>query len=402
MLFEYIAIDQKTGRKVKVDVEAIDRKAAEQSIEEKGLILVSLKQKKKARDLSSSIAFLNRVKAKDLVIFSRQFSVMLKATVPVVKALRILVKQTKNPKFKLVLSEIADEVDGGMKLSQALSAHPKIFSNFFVAMIESGETSGRLDEVLEYLADQQEKSYDLMSKIKGAMIYPIFVVSGLIVVGIVMMVAVIPKLTAVLQETGGELPMSTKILIATSDFMSGYWWLLAIITLVLIVGGKYAVKTPAGKAYRDWLVIKLPIFGKLFQKIYLVRLVQSLGTLSSGGVSLVKALEITSHVVDNSVYRKIIEQTISEVDEGNTIGSVFIQSKNIPMMASYMISVGEQAGKLELVLEKLSNFYTREIDNLVANLVSLIEPLIMVVLGLAVGVMVAAIILPMYNLASSF
>mgnify|MGYP000462778598 CR=1 FL=1 len=399
--FEYQAIDNKKKEKVKAEVEAVDEEVAFHLIDQKNLTLINLREKKKKSSLLS-VSFLNRVTAKNLVVFSRQFAVMLKATVPVVRALRILVKQTSNPKLKVVLSEVADEVDGGMRLSQALARHPKIFSDFFVAMIKSGETSGRLDEVLEYLADQQEKDYDLMSKIKGAMIYPAFIICGLIAVGIIMMVVVVPKLTAILQETGGELPLSTKILIATSNFLSHYWWLLIVLIVVVVGGLKYLTKTPTGKKYWDWLIIRLPIFGKLLQRIYLVRFSRSLFTLSSGGLPLVESLKITSEVVGNRAYRNIIDQTVKEVEEGNPIASVFIRAKEIPVMVSYMIGVGEQTGHLDIVLEKLSNFYSREIDNLVANLVSLIEPLIMVVLGVAVGIMVAAIIMPMYNLASSF
>ena len=402
--FTYKAINNITRRKVFGSIEAKDEENVYRALAEKDLLIISLKKKKSKNNKKgqSLMAVLNKVTAKELVVFSRQFSVMLKASVPVVKALRILTKQTNNPKMQAVLSSIAHDVDGGMQLSKALSQHPKIFSNFFVAMIKSGETSGRLDEVLEYLADQQEKDYDLLSKIKGAMIYPAFILTSLVVVGAVMMIFVIPKLTGILTETGGELPSSTKILIGTSDFMAHYWWLLLFVLVTLIVGIKYFISTKEGKKYWDWLIIKLPIFGGLFRKIYLVRMSRSLATLSEGGIQLVNALQITSEVVSNQVYKNILEETIAEVQDGNSIASVFLQKKEIPTMVSYMVDVGEQTGKLDVVLNKLSDFYGREIDNMVANLVSLIEPLIMVVLGVAVGLMVAAIIMPMYNLASSF
>jgi len=401
-VFEYEAIDNEKDVRTKGSIETLDREMAEGEIAEMGMTLISLEEKKKSKDIAELLPFLNKVSKKDLVVFSRQFSVLLKANVPVVQSIRILIRQTKNPKLKAVLSEVTDEVDGGMRLSESLGRHAKIFGDFFIAMIESGETSGRLDEVLEYLADQQEKDYDLMSKIKGAMTYPIFIVCGLFVVGIIMMIVVIPKLTDILKETGGELPMSTKILIGASDFMSGYWWLLLILIGFLVFGMGRIIKTPWGRIYWNWLLIKIPVFGKLFQRIYLVRMTRSLATLSTGGIPLVEALKITSQVVGNKVYRDIIDETIDQVEEGSTIGSVFVTKKEVPAMVSYMISVGEQTGKLDLVLEKLSDFYAREIDNMVANMVSLIEPLIMVILGVAVGTMVAAIIMPMYNLASSF
>lgn len=399
-IYEYQAIDQKQNR-FKAAVEANSEEEVEKILAEKNLTVIELKEQVKIKG-EIKLDFLNRVKPKDLVVFSRQFAVMLRASVPVVRALRILVKQTSNPKLQTIIASVADEVDGGIKLSQALSRHKKVFGDFFIAMIKSGETSGQLDEVLEYLANSQEKDYDLMSKIKGAMTYPIFIVCALVGVGIVMMVFVVPKLTAVLTESGAELPMATKMLIGTSNFLVNFWWLLLLLLVLAVVVIKYLTRTDSGKKYRDGLILKIPIFGKLFQKIYLVRFTRSLSTLSSGGIHLVEALKITSEVVGNRVYRSILDKTIVEVQEGNQIASVLINEKEIPAMVAYMVSVGEQTGKLDVVLGKLSDFYSREVDNLVVNLVSLIEPIIMVVLGLAVGVMVAAIIMPMYNMASSF
>jgi type IV pilus assembly protein PilC len=319
-----------------------------------------------------------------------------------VQALRILVKQTTNHLFKRAISEIADEVEGGEKLSQALAHYPKIFSDFFVAMVRSGETSGRLDEVLNYLADEQEKDYDLVSKIKGAMIYPIFIVTGLVIVGAVMMIFVIPKLTEVLKESGKELPLSTRILIGTSEFMAHWWWLLIMAVFGIFFLVRYYLKTSNGRFTWDLLKIRIPIFGRLLQRIYMVRMSRSLATLMNGGVPLTQSLEIVSDVVGNRVYQDIIHKTMKEVRDGRPMTAVLGVAKEVPLMFSQMISVGEQTGKLSAILEKLGDFYSREVDNMVTNLVSLIEPLIMVVLGVAVGIMVAAIILPMYNMASSF
>lgn len=399
-IFEYEAIDSNQKR-VKANMEANSGEELERLLIEKRFTVIQIKEQVKRKG-EINIAILNRIKPKDVVIFSRQFAVMLRASVPVVKALKILVKQTSNPKLKEVIASVAEEVEGGIKLSQALSRHKKIFGDFFIAMIKSGETSGQLDDVLDYLADSQEKDYDLMSKIKGAMTYPIFIVCTLLAVGVVMMVFVIPKLTAVLTESGAELPIATKILIGASDFLKNFWWLVLIIIVGLVLLIKYLTKSESGKLIRDNFILKLPVFGKLFQKIYLVRFTRSLATLSNGGINLVEALKITSEIVGNKVYRDVIDKTVTEVQEGNQIASVLINEKQIPAMVAYMVNVGEQTGKLDLVLTKLSEFYSREIDNMVVNLVSLIEPLIMVVLGVAVGVMVAAIIMPMYNMASAF
>lgn len=401
MLFNYKARNNQ-NEIIEGIIEAPNEQTAVELVEEKGYQVFLLEARKKESIFHLELAFLERVKTKDLVVFSRQLSVMVSANLPLVQSLRILVKQTTNPLFKRAISEIADDVEGGEKLSQSLAHYPKIFTDFFVAMVRSGETSGRLDEVLNYLADEQEKDYDLISKIKGAMIYPIFIVTGLVVVGAVMMIFVIPKLTDVLKESGGELPFSTRLLISTSDFMKNYWWVLVMGIIAIFFGLRFYLKTRTGRHTYDFLRLKLPVFGQLFKRIYMIRMSRSLATLMTGGVPLTQALEIVSDIVGNSVFRDILSNTIKEVKDGRPMTSVFGVSKDIPIMFSQMISVGEQTGKLTVILEKLADFYSREVDNIVTNLVSLIEPLIMVVLGVAVGIMVAAIIMPMYNMASSF
>ena len=399
--FEYRARDKKNRITTGV-VEAPSISAADKMLSEQGWLVLSVKKRKKTAHLEDYLKFLNRVSTRDLVAFSRQFAVMIAANLPVVQALRVLVKQTTNTYFETIISEMANEVEGGAKLSAALSHYPNIFSDFYVNIVGSGETIGKLDKVLHYLADQQEKDYDLMSKIKGAMIYPIFVLMAMAGIGVVMMIFVIPKLTDVLKETGGDLPMATKILMGASDFMIHYWWLLLGGVIVLAVTVRVFLKTPAGKKFFDYFLLKLPIFGKLFQRIYLIRFTRSLATLVVGGVALTKSLKITAGIVGNTVYRDLITRTIKEVEEGNSISTVFMESKEMPQMVSQMLIVGEKTGRIDKVLERLTDFYTMEMDNLITNLTSLMEPLIMVILGVGVGIMVAAIIMPMYNMAGSF
>ena len=399
--FEYRARDKKNRITTGV-VEAPSISAADKILAGQGWLVLSVKKRKKTAHLEDYLKFLNRVSTRDLVAFSRQFAVMIAANLPVVQALRVLVKQTTNTYFKTIISEMANEVEGGAKLSAALSHYPNIFSDFYVNIVGSGETIGKLDKVLHYLADQQEKDYDLMSKIKGAMIYPIFVLMAMAGIGVVMMIFVIPKLTDVLKETGGDLPMATKILMGASDFMIHYWWLLLGGVIVLAVTVRVFLKTPAGKKFFDYFLLKLPIFGKLFQRIYLIRFTRSLATLVVGGVALTKGLKITAGIVGNTVYRDLITRTIKEVEEGNSISTVFMESKEMPQMVSQMLIVGEKTGRIDKVLERLTDFYTMEMDNLITNLTSLMEPLIMVILGVGVGIMVAAIIMPMYNMAGSF
>ncbi len=398
--FDYIAQNDKQ-EKISGVADAVNVDLALATLTDQGLLVLSLKPRVETRGIAAEISFFNRVKVKDLVIFSRQLAVMVSATLPVVQALRILVKQTEAVRLKIIISEVADAVDGGARLSDALGRYKDVFSHFYVSMIRSGETAGKLDEVLNYLADQQEKDFDLISKTRGAMIYPAFILSGLLVVGIVMMVFVIPKLTEVLTETGTKLPITTRLLIGTSSFMSNYWYILVLLIGGAAAGLYYYRKSEAGHKQTDYIILKLPIFGPLiFQKLFLVRFTRSLSTLLSGGVSLPEALKITSEVVGNEVYKDVIVKTIKEVEDGNSIASVFLTSNVVPNMVSQMLAVGEQTGRIDAVLTKLSEFYTREVDNAVGNLVTLIEPLILMLMGVVVGVMVSAILLPMYNLAS--
>lgn len=381
-------------------VEALSDKSAVDILKDKGLVIISIEEKSTLGNLQQ-LPFLNKVSVKDIVIFSRQFSVLVSANVALVESLKILVDQTENPRLQGIISEVADEVDGGSRLSDALGKRPKVFSDFFVNVVKSGESSGKLDEVLTYLADEMEKDYDMMSKIKGAMMYPAFVMSGMAVVGVVMMVSVVPKLTAMMSETGAELPTATKLLVALSDFLQSYWWILLAVVIGSFVGMKILRKNPVFRRVSDIILLKAPIFGKLFTLIYLVRFTRSLSTLIVGGVAITKSLEITADVITNSVFKDIIRGTIKEVEDGNSIAVALLESKEIPNMVAQMMSIGEKTGRLDMILERITDFYSREVNQILSNLMTLMEPIIMVIIGIAVGIMVAAIIMPMYNMATA-
>jgi len=398
-LYKYKALDM-TGKALSGLVEANSEDVAADTLREKGYSIVSLYLESSGEKAKGAFV-IDRIKPKDMVMFSRQFSVLISANVAIVQSLKILVEQVENLKLKMVLSEIVDEIDGGSSLSESLAKRPKIFDNFFVNIVRSGESSGKLDEVLEYLADEIEKSYDMMGKIKGAMIYPAFVLTGLMGIGVFVIMFIIPKLTGILEETGTELPIATKILIGLSDFLQIYWFLILMFFLVLFVSFKLALKTELGKMIFDNTVIRLPIFGRLFKLIYLTRFTRSFNTLLLGGVTITNGLKITSGIVGNVVYSDLIDKTIVSIEDGHSISEEFSQSKQIPKMVSQMMSIGEKTGKLDMILGKITEFYTREIDNIVANLMTLMEPIIMVVMGVAVGTMVAAVILPMYNMAAT-
>ncbi len=339
---------------------------------------------------------------KDLVIFSRQFSVMISANVPVVESLMILVDQTNNISLKNMLSEIAFEVDGGAFLSDAFSKRPKIFSDFFVNIVRSGESSGKLDEVLNYLADEMEKNYDMIAKIRGAMIYPVFIMVGLGGVAVVLMIYVIPNLTSILTESGMELPLSTQIVLGTSNFLQNYIIMIIIVLIGLVFLARLYLKTYNGKRNLDIVKLRMPIFGKLFKYIYLMRFTRSLSTLLKGGVTITRALEITAEVIGNTIYREIILQTLESINDGNPLSTVMENSDYVPKMVPQMIAVGEKTGKIDSVLDRITNFYVRESSNMLDNLSKLMEPIIMVIMGIGVGIMVAAVIMPMYNMANQF
>lgn len=343
----------------------------------------------------------NKIKAKDIVVVSRTLSVMISASVPLVDALKNIAEQTENPALREIMRDIASEVETGSRLSDAFERHPKVFGGFFVNMIRSGETSGQLEGVLEYLADQQEKDYDLTSRIKGAFVYPAFILTTLLGVGFMMMTFVIPNLTKILEESGVELPISTRILIAVSGFFQAYWVLIIIAAIGFVMILQMFIRTPYGRLKWDDLKLRLPIFGKMYQNMYVVRFSRSLATLIQGGVDQVTALEIVAGIVGNQVWKKIVFDTIKEVNEGNSMTTAFVKHKGIPSMMIQMLAVGEDTGKLQEVLNRVADFFRRELDNTVRNLVTLIEPIVMILLGLAVGVMVSAILLPLYNMSSA-
>lgn len=342
------------------------------------------------------------IKNKDLVVFSRQFSVMISANVPVVEALMVLIDQTNNLSLKNLISDVAYDVNAGAFLSDAFAKYPKVFSEFFVNIVRSGETSGKLDDVLGYLADEMEKNYDMISKIRGAMIYPIFIIVALFGVGIVLMVYVVPNLTAILTETGATLPLSTRIVIATSNFLTNYSILIVIGLIIIFTLVRMYLRTHDGRRRFDVLKLRMPIFGPLFQYIYLMRFSRSLSTLLKGGVTITRSLEIVADVVGNTIYRELILDTLESINDGNPFSTVFEASNYVPKMVPQMISVGERTGKIDSVLDRITVFYSRESGNMLDNLSKLMEPLIMVIMGIGVGIVVASVLLPMYNLASQF
>ncbi len=399
-IFNFKAKD-KRGRNRRGSVVAISDISAVKILNRKGFDVSYIK------DVSDSLSYkiiflLNRINKKDLVVFSRQFSIMMNANVAITDSLVAIAEQTENIRFKNIISNIAHNVDEGMLLSEAFKKYPSIFSEFYCSVVKAGETSGKLDEVLNYLAEEIEKNYDLSKKIIGAFIYPAFIMTGLIAVGIVFLFFVLPELTKILEETGAVLPLSTRMVIAVTEFFRSSYIYIIIFIIGAIVFFKLFFRTPSGKKFRDIIILKMPVLGPIFQLTYLIRFCRSLGVLLRGGVVINRSLEIVGDVVSNTVYKEVITETIENINEGRAIVSAFEDSPYVPNMIPEMMSVGEKTGTLDEVLDKVAGFYEKDVNHKLANLNALIEPIIMVIMGIGVGIMVAAIIMPMYNMAGQF
>ncbi|MDD4607348.1 MAG: type II secretion system F family protein [Patescibacteria group bacterium] len=401
MLFNYKAKTQ-NGDVVEGIIGATSPEVAATTLSDRELIVIDIIEYQEESFLEKIDLWFNKVKTKDLVIFSRQLSVMVSSGLPLVEALKTLIQQVKNPKLNKIVTTLASDVESGTRFSSSLARFPNVFNHFFVSMIKTGETTGKLDQMLLYLADQEEKNYTLRRKIQGMMIYPAFIICALVVVAFVMMTFVLPKLLSIITEADMELPITTRMLVATSNFFVGYWWLMIIIVLGLIVTFIFYRKTPEGKMRIDNLKLRIPIVGDLYQKIYLVRFSQGLSVLLAGGVPLTYALKVVGQIVDNQVYQELINQTRERVESGHSVTELFFDNKLVPQMIPQMMSVGEETGKLGQVLEKASQFYINEVDDAISNIVSLIEPIIIVALGIAVAIMVSSIIMPMYSMSMAF
>lgn len=397
--FSYKARDV-AGNLVEGVLEAPSEPVLQEIVRNKDLILVSSRKKGASFDIRK-IQIGSGIKAKDVVLFARQLSVLISATVPIVRALRILVEQQEKPGFRKVIDEVANDVDSGTRLSAAMHKHPKVFDDFFVYMIRAGETTGRLDEVLTYLADQKEKDYQLVSKMISSMIYPLFILVALGGVFVFMMIFVIPQLLDVVSQSGAELPIVTRILIWTSNTMQNYWYL--ILGVVVLLAGGYLVgrNYPVGKRYIHMAQLYIPVIGNIFRKIYLARMSRSLGNLLASGVPVNQAITIVGDIVGNSYYKSIMQQAVKDVEGGKALSQSLEQHTLIPPMMSQMVNVGEETGKMDEILAKLADYYTNEVSSLTDALVSLVEPIILMLLGAGALILVSGILLPIYQITES-
>ena len=383
-------------------INAVSMDKAVELLQKHKLVITHIKQDKEWISFNKLFSFLHRVSSKKIVMFSKELSVLLMAGIPLVEALKIQHDQEENAYFKEQLFLIANMIDDGSSFSSALSRFPNIFSDFYVNIIKSGEASGTMQKSLNHLADYIEKQYLLNSKVKNALMYPGVIISGFAIVGAVMMAFVIPQLTSIFRENDQELPLPTKILILVSDFMKDNFFLLIIAVVVLFYGVKKYIATQEGKENFDKLVFKIPKFNSIFQKFYVARFAENLSMLIKSGVPIISALKISGDVVGNEVYKKIIYSSIDEVKIGGSVAYAFERSDQLPPLVPRMIRIGEKTGKLDSVLKDVSEFYTKEVNIAVDGLMALIEPVLIFILGAGVGILVAAILMPIYQMTEMF
>jgi type IV pilus assembly protein PilC len=400
MKFSYRAKGYK-GDVQEGQIEAINSATASALLEEKGLQPLMIEKEEQVPDVVKQLRHLwDGVNLRELSIFFRQLATLIESKVSIVASLRAVGEQTDNSFLKTVAQEMIIDVEDGIPLSDAMSKHPLAFRPLHISMIKAGEVSGNLQRSVLFLADNTEKNYELNSKIRSALFYPAFVATAAVIITFVVATLVLPKLTAVFRDMGVEVPWYTLVLMMIGDFMQKYWWTVGFVILAAVLGGIYYLKTEDGHREWDVLKMKIPIIGKLFQYVYIARFSENLAVLLNGGIPIVRALVIVGEVVDSSVYRKIILQAADEVKTGGAMSNVFGRSPEFPPIVPQMIRIGEEAGKISEVLMHIADFFGKETDRITRNLSAMVEPILICFLGAGVGILVFAILVPIYTMSS--
>jgi type IV pilus assembly protein PilC len=401
LMYEYVARDPATGRQVKAGVQADSEASAAKLIRAEGLVPIDIQVNKSGT--GGILGRFKRVKTKEKVLFSRQLATLLNAGLPLLQSLRNVNAQTVSKSLKVVIAEIITDVEGGATLAASMAKHPEVFGEIYVSLVAAGETSGTLDSALERLANQQEKDADIAAKIKGAMIYPLIV---LVVMGGVagfMVVKVLPQVKMLYAgvATGKELPFVTKILLALSDFLIHYWWVALIIAIVIGVFTSRWARSVGGKTLIDKMKMRAWPFGPLFMKVYMARFARTASTLVASGVPLIQVLEITANAIANVHIADSLHAAIEKVKGGKSLGDALDGDPNFLDLVPNMLKIGEQSGSMDQMLAKAADYYEKEVDQEVKNIQTLIEPLMMVLMGVMALVIVAAVLLPIYSLAGN-
>lgn len=397
MLFTYQALDQ-TGAKKSGTIDALNKTVAISALQRRGLIVVSIKGDDDKGILQ--MTFFEHVPLRDIVVMSRQISTLFSSQITALKAFTLLGTTTENQLLRKQLLQIGNDLQAGSSISSALSRHPDTFSSFYISMVKAGEESGKLNEVFDFLADYLDRQYELTSKARNALIYPAFVIVVFIIVMILMFTMVIPNLSKLLLESGQEVPVYTKIVIGISEFFVQYGVFMLIILAIVAVYLFFSARKESGKRAIDHLKISLPLVKNLYKKMYLARIADNLHTMLSSGIPILRSIEITGEVVGNKIYADIMKKSEEAVKAGSSFSKALSQYEEIPPLLTQMIQVGEETGSLGDILKTLSGFYKREVDDAVDTLIGLIEPIMIVLLALGVGVLLAAVLVPIYNIAS--
>ena len=397
MIFNYKVINQE-GKESSGVIDSPNKDAAVAGLQRRGFVVVSIAEQKEGGLMNLSFGG-GSVKEKDVVIVSRQLSTLFEAGVSALKAFRILSTESDSKALRKHLTEIADDIQSGISISNSLAKHEKVFSSFYVNMVRAGEESGKLKETFAYMADYLDRNYELTSKTKNALIYPAFVIGTFVIVMVLMLTVVIPKLAVIIKDSGQEIPVYTKVVIAMSDFLRNYGLFFLIF---LVASGAYFFyfrSSTNSSKYFDDLKLKVPFLKDLYSKLYYSRIADNLDTMLSSGISIVRALDITARVVDNYVYEDVLNKISSSVKSGTSLSEAMRQHPEMPNIMVQMVKIGEETGEVGKILKNLAFFYKREVNGAVDTLVSLIEPMMIVALGLGVGMLLASVLIPIYNVA---
>lgn len=398
MLFKYFAITN-TGEKKEGTVDASSKDSAIAAIQRRGFIVSSIEEDKAKTSILQRSFLGDSVSMKDVVIMSRQISTLFEAQVSALKAFNLLSTNTENPALVKVLNTVSEDIQAGSSISIALSKHPTVFSDFYVNMIKAGEESGKLTQTFSYLADYLDRQYQLTSKTKNALIYPGFVMGVFFLVMTLMFVFIVPRLSDIIKDSGQVIPFSTKIVMGISDLLVHYGIFILILFVLFIIYLIRLAHTKSGQEYLDRVKISIPIFKNIYTKLYLSRISDNMDTMLSSGIPIVRSIDLTAAVVGNKVYENILKEVTESVKGGSSLSDALSKYPEIPPIMAGMIRVGEETGSVGNILKTLGKFYAREVNDAVDTLVSLIEPLMIVALGLGVGLLLTSVLMPIYNIA---
>lgn len=396
--FSYEARDQNTGKVTKATIQADSENSAARLLIGQGFTPLNIKEQGEDNSFLSRLT--GRITVKDKIVFTRQLSTLIGAGLPLTQSLSTVLEQTENKRLQSIIQDITASVEGGKSLSDSFSKHPSVFDTIFLALVGAGELSGTLDEALQRVADQQEKDAAIMSKIKGALTYPIIVLVVILGVMAFMLFTVVPQVEKLYQDLKKELPFITQIMVDASNLLARFWWLAIIILSVGIYFLVQYLKTDSGSRLMDGFKLRVPMFGKMFQKLYMARFMRSGQTLMSTGVSMLDMLKITSKAVNNSIIAKGIMNAADKVKGGKALSDALKPESYILPLVPQMIKIGEQSGKIDEMMGKAAQVYENELDEQVKTISTAIEPVLMVVLAIVAGSMVAAILLPIYSLVN--